>query len=72
MTNATPPPVSSPLRVCLISFSGFPDQGATYFYEHARALASLGHDVSAYAVGRPEEPLETVEHGVRVHICRSR
>lgn len=67
MTNATPPPVSSPLRVCLISFSGFPDQGATYFYEHARALASLGHDVSAYAVGRPEEPLEAVEHGVRVH-----
>jgi glycosyltransferase involved in cell wall biosynthesis len=59
-----------PLRVCLISFSGFPDQGATYFYEHARALASLGHDVSAFAVGRPEEPEDALEDGVHVHRLR--
>ncbi|MEP6916342.1 MAG: glycosyltransferase family 4 protein [Acidobacteriota bacterium] len=67
MNNPIAPPDAARLRVCLISFSGFPDQGATYFYEHARALATLGHEVTAYAVGRPEEPLEAIEHGVRVH-----
>jgi glycosyltransferase involved in cell wall biosynthesis len=67
MVTTTSAPEISALRVCLISFSGFPDQGATYFYEHARALASLGHDVSAFAVGRPEEPQDAIEDGVHVH-----
>ena len=67
MVNAGPPPDAPRLRVCLISFTGFPDQGATYFYETARALASLGHEVSAFAVGRPGEPEQGVEDGVHVH-----
>ena len=54
------------MRVCLISFTGFPDQGATYFYEMARSLARLGHDVSAFAVQRSDEPRENIEDGVRV------
>jgi glycosyltransferase involved in cell wall biosynthesis len=70
MVNTASRAGASPLRVCLISFSGFPDQGATYFYEHARALATLGYDVSVFAVGRPEEPLEGIEDGVQVHRLR--
>jgi glycosyltransferase involved in cell wall biosynthesis len=67
MVNAAPQSDARRLRVCLISFTGFPDQGATYFYEHARALARLGQDVSAFAVGRPGEPEDAIEDGVHVH-----
>jgi glycosyltransferase involved in cell wall biosynthesis len=67
MLNVVSKPDAHPLRICLISFTGFPDQGATYFYETARALAGLGHDVSAFAVGRPGEPEEAIEDGVHVH-----
>jgi 1,2-diacylglycerol 3-alpha-glucosyltransferase len=57
---------SPPLRVCLVCFSGYPDQGATYFFEMARSLAALGHDVHAIAVQRHGEPVEAVEDGVHV------
>ena len=54
-------------RVCLVSFSGYPDQGMTFFYETARTLARLGHEVSAFAVGRMGEPTDSIEDGVQVH-----
>lgn len=57
----------SPLRVCLVGFSGYPDQGQTFFYEMARSLARLGHHVHAFAVGRDDEPAEASEDGVHVH-----
>jgi glycosyltransferase involved in cell wall biosynthesis len=50
----------------MISFSGFPDQGATYFYEMARSLASLGHHVTAVAVQRDGQSADAFEDGVRV------
>jgi glycosyltransferase involved in cell wall biosynthesis len=54
------------LRVAMVSFSGYPDQGATYFYEMSQSLARLGHDVTAVAAGRGHEPAEATEEGVRV------
>lgn len=54
------------LRVCLVCFSGYPDQGATYFFEMARSLAALGHEVTAIAVQRDGEPADAVEDGVQV------
>lgn len=68
--TASPAPLTAPARryrVCLVSFSGYPDQGMTFFYETARSLARLGHEVHAYAVGRPGEPEDAVEDGVHVH-----
>jgi glycosyltransferase involved in cell wall biosynthesis len=59
--------VSVPLRICLIGFSGYPDQGMTFFYEMARSLARLGHDVHAFAVGRDGEPSVTSQDDVSVH-----
>ena len=56
------------LRVCLVCFSAYPDQGATYFFEMARSLAALGHDVHVVAVQRPGETAEAVED--RVHVRR--
>jgi glycosyltransferase involved in cell wall biosynthesis len=50
----------------LVSFTGYPDQGATYFFEMARSLAGLGHHVEAIAVQRPGEPHENIEDKVRV------
>ena len=58
--------VQPPVSVALVSFSGYPDQGATYFFEMARSLARCGHSVTAIAVRRPDEPMEAVEDGVRV------
>jgi glycosyltransferase involved in cell wall biosynthesis len=62
----TSPPIEPALRVCLVCFSGYPDQGATYFFEMARSLAALGHQVSAIAVRRAGEPADALEDGVRV------
>lgn len=53
--------------VALVCFAGFPDQGATYFYEMARALAASGIEVHAFAVRYPGEPVLASEEGVRVH-----
>lgn len=55
------------LRICLVAFSGYPDQGMTFFYEMARSLARLGHEVHAFAVGREGEPPESIEDAVHVH-----
>jgi glycosyltransferase involved in cell wall biosynthesis len=65
-TTANVPAELPSLRVCLISFTGYPDQGATYFFEMARSLARLGHQVTAFAVQREGEPRESVEDAVRV------
>jgi glycosyltransferase involved in cell wall biosynthesis len=54
-----------PLRVCFITFSGFPDQGATYAYEMSRSAARLGHDVTAIAIARADDPGESNVDGVR-------
>ena len=54
------------MRVCLVSFSGFPDQGATYFYEMSYSLQRLGVAVDAIAVQRPGEAMCAVEGGVHV------
>jgi glycosyltransferase involved in cell wall biosynthesis/SAM-dependent methyltransferase len=54
------------VRICLVSFTGYPDQGATYFFEMARSLAKLGHQVDAIAVQRPGEPSHTIDDNVRV------
>jgi len=54
------------LRICMVSFSGYPDQGATYFFEMSQSLARLGHDVTAVAAGRPDQPRTTAEAGVTV------
>lgn len=54
------------LRVCLVCFAGYPDQGATYFFEMARSLAALSHEVTAVAVRRDGESLESLEDGVRI------
>jgi glycosyltransferase involved in cell wall biosynthesis len=62
----TYPGIEPPLRICLVCFSGYPDQGATYFFEMARSLAALGHSVSAIAVQREGEATDAVEDGVRV------
>ena len=49
-----------------MSFTGYPDQGATYFYEMARSLAHLGLPVHAIAVQRQGEPQEEIKDGVSV------
>jgi glycosyltransferase involved in cell wall biosynthesis len=54
------------VRVCLVSFSGYPDQGATFFYEMARSLGRLGLDVDALAVRRGDEALDEASDGVHV------
>jgi glycosyltransferase involved in cell wall biosynthesis len=54
-----------PLRICFVTFSGFPDQGATYAYEMSRSAAGLGHDVTAVAIARAEDPGESTVDGVR-------
>jgi glycosyltransferase involved in cell wall biosynthesis len=54
------------LRLCFVTFSGFPDQGATYAYEMSRSGALAGHDVTAIAIGRDGEPRESHVDGVRV------
>lgn len=58
--------MSHSLRICFVSFTGYPDQGATYFYEMARSIAALGHHVTAVGVQRPGEPADVSEDGVRV------
>ncbi len=49
-----------------MSFSGYPDQGATYFYEMSRSLGRLGLDVDAVAVRRGDEALDEMSDGVHV------
>jgi glycosyltransferase involved in cell wall biosynthesis len=66
VTDTLPSAALRPLRVCLVCFSAYPDQGATYFFEMARSLAALGHDVHAVAVQRQGEAADAVEDGVHV------
>lgn len=57
----------TPRLVALVCFAGYPDQGATYFYEMARALARSGIEVHAYAVRYPGQPFFACEDRVTVH-----
>jgi hypothetical protein len=59
---------SRQLSVCLVSFTGYPDQGATYFFEMARSLARLGQHVTVIAVQRPSE--QANDNQDAVHIMR--
>lgn len=43
------------MRVVVLGYTAYPDQGTTYFYEMTQALASLGHDVVALALRRDGE-----------------
>jgi glycosyltransferase involved in cell wall biosynthesis len=63
---SVPPNEPRPLRLCFVTFSGFPDQGATYAYEMSRSAAAAGHDVTAVAIARPGEPADAGVDGVRV------
>ena len=54
------------MRVCFVTFSGYPDQGATYAYEMSHSVAQAGHDVTAIAVRREHEPADETRRGVRV------
>jgi glycosyltransferase involved in cell wall biosynthesis len=49
------------MRVVVLGYSAYPDQGTTYFYEMTQALASLGHEVVALALRRDgEAPRESI------------
>ncbi len=54
------------MRVVVLAYTSYPDQGTTYFYEMTQALASLGHDVVALALRRDGEAASERIAGVRV------
>ncbi len=45
------------MKVVVLGYMGYPDQGATYFYEMTQALASLGQQVTALALRRDGEAM---------------
>jgi glycosyltransferase involved in cell wall biosynthesis len=54
------------MKVVVLAYAGYPDQGATYFYEMTQALASLGQQVTALALRRDGEAMCEQLGGARV------
>jgi glycosyltransferase involved in cell wall biosynthesis len=64
------PPVGKPRRACMLSYSFYESDGRVMRY--AEALASVGVEVDAIAIGHPGQAREELLRGVRVIRVQSR